>query len=233
MGAFAEYTVVAPSSVAMFEVPKNITRDAAPVMELVIAASRALMPLTDRCAGKRLAILGLGPSGLVVLQYAKALGFAEVIGWDLYPQRRACPCSLGIDAVYDPGADGFDEAIRSMPEADFAVDMMGDELLGQSTFTKLLRKIRPHGTLVSYGHPEHGRTFSPFVFQSRNLTMVSPENDLAVIREKGRALMAFVADGRVRVEPLITRVEDFEQLGPVFERLLAKLDTDIKIVFRV
>ena len=42
-GAFAEYQTVTPGNVAMFCVPEEITRDQAPVMELVLASCRALM----------------------------------------------------------------------------------------------------------------------------------------------------------------------------------------------
>ena len=233
MGAFAEYTTVAPDKIAMFVVPPNVTREQAPVLELIIAASRALMPLTESCAGKTLAILGLGPSGLTAVQYAKALGFKAVYGWDLYPMRRERALSLGANSVYDPGADDFDQQIHVMPEVDIALDMMGDELLGQNTFTKLLRKVRRYGTVVTYGHPEHGRTFMPFVFQSRSLTMISPENDYEVIRKKGDVLMEFINDGRIKIEPMITGVSEFDDLGQAFEILMKQPGADIKLIFLV
>ncbi len=233
MGAFAEYTTVAPDRVAMFEVPENVTLEQSPVLELVIAASRAVMPFTDACQGKRLLICGMGPSGLTAVQYAKALGFAEVYGWDLYPQRRERALLVGCDAVYDPATPDFDQAILAMPEADIAIDMMGDELLGSSTFTKMLRRTKAMGTVVSYGHPEHGRTFSPYVFQSRGLTMVSPENRLPVIREKGAALMRFIRAGRIQIQPLITEVRAFDELGDAFRALLEAPGSEIKIIFTV
>lgn len=233
MGAFAQYQSVSTRGTAMFVAPNNVTREQAPVMELIIAASRALMPFTDCAKGKSLLLMGLGPSGLTAVQYAKALGFSEVYGWDLYPQRRERALGVGADGVYDPSDLAFDQQVAAMPEVDLAIDMMGDELLEQSTFTKMLRKVRSFGTVVSYGHPEHGRTFSPYVFQSRNLTMVSPENDLDVIRQKGAQLMQFVADGRVQVQPLITDVRPFEALGPSFEALLKDPGSEIKLIFTV
>ena len=233
MGGFAEWAAVSPSKIAMFVPPPNVTREQAPVLELIIASARALMPFTDCCQGKTLAILGLGPSGLNATQYAKALGFGAVYGWDLYPARRALALTLGADAVYDPAAADFGEQIKSMPEADIALDMMGDDLLGDETFITLTRKVKPHGTIVSYGHPAHNRVFKPYVFQNRCLSLISPENDYAVIREKGKTLMGFVADGRVKVQPLITRVDVFENLGAVYAQWLERLDSDIKMIFLV
>ena len=231
-GAFAEYSLVSPDAVAMFTVPDNITEDESPVLELVIAASRALIPFSDNCAGKSLAILGLGPSGLAALQYAKMLGFSHIWGWDLYPMRRDAALSLGIDAVCDPSSSSFAIDAAALPEADIALDMMGDEKLLEDTFTKFLRKIRPYGTIVSYGHPEHGRRFSPFVFQSRNLTMISPENRFPVIREKGAQLMKWVADGSIKIEPMITKVQELKDLKESFTYLLEHPNEQIKMIFK-
>ncbi len=231
MGAFAEYTAVSPARAAMFVVPENVTREQSPVLELVIAASRALMPFTEDCRGKRLLIMGLGPSGLTAVQYAKALGFEAVYGWDLYAQRRERALQVGCDSVLDPASPDFDRAAQALPEADIAIDMMGDELLSTSTFTKMLRRTKVGGTVVSYGHPEHGRTFSPYVFQSRNLTMIPPENRLPVIREKGAALMGMIRDGRLQIQPLITDVRPFDALGDSFRALLADPGSEIKLIF--
>ena len=233
MGAFAEYIAVNPDKVAMFPVPDGVSMEESPVLELVIAAGRALMPLTGNCEGKTLGILGLGPSGLVALQYAKALGFNYVWGWDLYPMRRKLALELGIDAVCDPSSPEFAEKAAGLPEADVALDMMGDERMPDSTFNRLLRKTRANGTIVSYGHPEHGRLFSPYVFQSHNLTMISPENRLPVIREKGKHLMEWIASGKIRIGPLVTEVLEFDMLGNSFRYLLEHPDRQIKMVFTV
>jgi threonine dehydrogenase-like Zn-dependent dehydrogenase len=53
--------------------------------------------------GKRLAIGGLGPSGLVAVQLAPALGARMVIGLDPVAQRRRLAQELGADEVWDPG----------------------------------------------------------------------------------------------------------------------------------
>ena len=233
MGAFAEYSIVKPGDVAMFEVPDSISDEESPVLELAIAASRALMRVDQNCKGKRLAILGLGPSGLIALQQAKTMGFLEVWGWDLYLKRREVALSLGIDAVFDPSSSDFDLAIANLAEADIALDMMGDEKLSDSVFTKLLRKTRPSGTVISYGHPEHGRLFSPFVFQSRDLTMISPENRIPVIREKGEQFMKWVAEGKIQIGPMVTKVQQFQSLGDSFQNVMVNPGEQLKLVFKL
>lgn len=231
-GAFAEFQTVSPYQTAMFRVPDSVTIEEAPVLELVIAACRALMQVSTDVWGKRLTICGLGPSGLVLLQYARLLGFEHITGWDLYESRRQLALSLGADEVYDPRT--LPGGTASMgPETDVAVDMMGDDKLpGEPTITALMRTVRQDGLFITYGHPEHGRHFNPYVFQSRNLRMQGPVNDLNIIREKGQAVMQAVAEGKIKIAPLITHVTAFENLNTVFGHLLEKPEDQIKVILK-
>lgn len=215
-GAFAEYQKVNPTQIAMFRVPENVTVKQAPILELVIASCRALMNHPAAPNRESITICGLGPSGLVLCQYAKALGYRRVVGWDLYQSRRDLALRLGADEVYNP-AELTVEQIARMRPTDVGVLMMGDDILpGEPTATLLMRAVRIGGTVISYGHPEHGMRFSPFVFQSRNLTMTGPENNMDTIRRKGAAVMELVRNGGIQIQPLITHCHPFEQLGEAF-----------------
>lgn len=231
-GAFAEYQTVTPENVAMFLVPEAITLDQAPVMELVLASCRALMEFPPKENRKRLSICGLGPSGLVLIQYAKALGYEQVIGWDLYESRRALGKKLGADLIFDP-TDVISQKAGEIPESDLGVLMMGDDLLpGEPTVTAFLRTIRVGGEMVTYGHPEKGIHFSPYVFQSRDLRMKGPEQDMKKIREKGAEVVQMAADGRIQIEPLITHRIEFEEFLPAFENILNHPEEQIKVIMK-
>lgn len=230
VGSFAQYQCIRPADVALFRVPEALSPEAGPVMELVIAACRALMPLEP---SPSLLVCGLGPSGLVMVQYARMLGYRRIVGWDLYKSRRDLALRLGADEVFDPAALGPKE-LGEMGLFHVSVDAMGNDILpGQPTFTSLLRVTKPGGTVVSYGHPQVGRQFSPYVFQSRGLRMVSPEGNLDRIREKGKQVLQAVEDGRIQVEPLVTHRLGFMDIGPAFQRLLEKPEAQIKVTFRM
>ena len=230
-GAFAEYQLVSPGRTAVFEVPKSITSDECPVMELVLAACRALMPYPAEKGRKKLLICGLGPSGQVLLQYARALGYKKIIGWDLYENRRKLAISLGIDEVYNPTELTLEE-VQKMEKADISVYMLGDDQLPEEpTADWVIRATRPYGTLVSYGHPEHGMHFSPYLLQSTNLTMVCPENDMDRVREKGREVISLVEQGKIRIEPLITHRADFSKMPEMFEKLMKHPNEYMKVIY--
>lgn len=231
-GAFAEYQTVTPGNVAMFVVPEEITRDQAPVMELVLASCRALMDFPPEEDRKTLSICGLGPSGLVLIQYAKALGYEKIIGWDLYENRRKLGKELGADLVLDPREVIAGKA-GDIPKSDIGVLMMGDDVLpGEPTDTAFMRTIRIGGEIISYGHPEKGMHFSPYVFQSRNLKMYGPVQDMNRIREKGKEVIRMATDGRIQIEPLITHRIDFEDFLPAFERILSHPEEQIKVIMK-
>lgn len=230
-GAFAQYQLVNPSQTAVFEVPKNITRDECPVMELVLAACRALMQYPAKKDRKKLLICGLGPSGQILLQYARALGYEKIIGWDMYESRRKLALALGIDEVHDPSLFTTEE-VQKMEKSDISVYMMGDDCLEKApTADWVIRATRPYGTLVSYGHPEHGMHFSPYLFQSTNLTMVCPENNMEHIREKGKEIIALVEQGKIKIEPLITHRAAFSEMPEMFENLMKHPNEYMKVIY--
>ncbi len=231
MGSFAEYQVITPSQTAVFKLPDSIGRDESPVMELVVAACRALMPYPGEQGRKKLLICGLGPSGQVLLQYARQIGYEYIIGWDFYPKRRELAVSLGIDAVYDP-RELSQEDLAQMPQADISVLMYGDDQLpNEGALDLVMQATRPYGTLISYGHPEHGAHFSPYLFQSRNLTMCPPENNLDVIREKGKKVVEMVSQGQINVTALISHKVEFTKLYDAFIDLMQNPNEYMKVIY--
>ncbi|MBQ8306057.1 MAG: zinc-binding dehydrogenase [Blautia sp.] len=230
-GAFAEYQVVSPQKTAVFRVPGNLSREACPIMELVLAACRALMGKPAARDRQKLLICGLSPSGQVLLQYARALGYQKITGWDLYESRRKLALSLGIDEVADPSFLRTEE-LECAEAFDTAILAMGDDLLpGEPAADLVIRSLRPGGTLISYGHPEHGLRMNPYLFQSRSLVMMSPENNMDRIRFYGQQVIELVEQERIRVEPLISHKKHFSELRDTFLDLMEHPENYMKVVY--
>jgi L-iditol 2-dehydrogenase len=66
--------------------------------------------------GASVAVIGCGPIGLLLTQVVRAAGAARVLAADPLPHRRLAAEQRGADAVLDPGADGYVEALAAFTD---------------------------------------------------------------------------------------------------------------------
>jgi len=230
VGAFAQYAAVTPSDVCMLKLPSTITRECAPVFELVFASARAIRN-ENITKNTKLLILGLGPSGLVMCQRAKALGAKTVVGWDLYELRRRTARAVGCDYAFNPAEAAFECTKAISSEFDLVIDAMGDDILeAEDTLIQATKLIKKGGKIISYGHPTKGRRFMPFDFQSRNIIMQAPENNLEHIRIIAKETLDFVVQGKIKIEPLITDIFPLYEADKALFKAMEHPDKCIKII---
>ena len=106
-------------------------------------------------AGRSVAVVGLGGTGLAALLGAKAVGAARIVGLDPLAHKRELGRNLGADDVFDAGAEGVVEQVRDATGGgvDYAI-----ECVGKVEAIELAYAItRRGGTTVTSGlsHPEH------------------------------------------------------------------------------
>ncbi len=105
--------------------------------------------------GDRVAIIGLGFIGQVMVCLARHMGAEIVIGSDFVPFRRERALELGADAVFDPAEGDYPEFIKSKTEglgADFV-------LVGPSAPAAVKEGIRaaaPGGRVLMFMAPQPG-----------------------------------------------------------------------------
>ncbi|GAB5561256.1 MAG: zinc-dependent alcohol dehydrogenase family protein [Synoicihabitans sp.] len=76
-------------------------------------------------AGKRIAIAGLGPAGLVAVQLARYHGAKEVVGIDPVADRRDLARKLGASEVETGAADDWPASRSEAKAVDVAIDCTG------------------------------------------------------------------------------------------------------------
>src|SRR5260370_17447106 len=108
-GGFAEY-VTAPAS-HVFPLPESIDNQTAPLIQVLTTCLHAQRQI-DIFPGETVAVLGLGVTGQLHVQLAKARG-ATVIGITRSAEKRGLALRLGADLAF-PGGE---EAIRKVREA--------------------------------------------------------------------------------------------------------------------
>lgn len=201
-GGFAEMIRIPAKNVeaAMFPVPGHLADEAGLFMEPLACALRAVKRALV-LAGDRVAVVGVGSMGLLLLQGAAAAG-ARVIGVDPRADRRELATRLDAWATLDP-ADG-DPVSKLM-------GLTGGEGLDAVFLTAVTRgtvamgqgALRAGGRLLVFadvaGSTQPSLDFTDLFY--RELSVVASYSSSPA--EWGEALN-LLASHRVRVGPLVT-----------------------------
>jgi 2-desacetyl-2-hydroxyethyl bacteriochlorophyllide A dehydrogenase len=122
-GGFAEY-VVAPAS-HVFPLPESIDNQTAPLIQVLTTCLHAQRQI-NIFPGETVAVMGLGVTGQLHVQLAKARG-ATVIGITRSAEKRELALRLGADLAF-PGGEEAIQKVRAATEgrgADVVIECTG------------------------------------------------------------------------------------------------------------
>lgn len=157
-GGWAERMYLLPGT-RLFRVPDNLASELAALTELVavthgLDAARTVTGTGGGFVfGDTVAVIGIGPLGLMHLAKAELLGAGRLIAVDTMAGRLAAAAEFGADTVLDASATTADDRLGQVREvtgglgADVVVDCSGVA----STFTDALELVRPGGTVIEAG----------------------------------------------------------------------------------
>lgn len=145
-GAFAEYTVVQQSSLALK--PQNISMEQAAALPLVALTSwQALVEIAKVKAGQKVLIhAGSGGVGSIAIQLAKSLG--ATVATTTSAKNSGWVKELGADIIIDYKTMDFEQELK---DYDVVLDTQGGK-----TLEKSLNVLKRGGRLISIsGPPDH------------------------------------------------------------------------------
>ena len=157
-GGWAERMYLLPGT-RLFRVPDELPSELAALTELVavthgLDAARTVAGTGGGFEfGDAVAVIGIGPLGLMHLAKAELLGAGRLIAVDTMAGRLAAATEFGADTVLDASATTAEERLGRVREltgglgADVVVDCSGVA----STFTDALELVRPGGTVIEAG----------------------------------------------------------------------------------
>ena len=195
-GGMAQY-VCAPEKSA-FDIG-DLPFEQAAFMEPLSCVLHGLERLDIETAA-RVAILGAGPIGLLLLQGLRLNGAAEVVAVDKNPDRAALAQSLGADR----SLTNLDELERD------AYDAVVDATGAVAVMSRTLDFVRPGGRILLFGVPPAGQkmTVEAFPIFRKGLTILSSFTSL---RNSYQAL-GLLKSRRILVEGLISHRLPLEEL---------------------
>ena len=204
-GGFAEY-VVAPRRNCLV-LPAGVSLEEGAMTEPAAVALHA-MRRSQLQPGETVAVFGAGPIGLLVAQWARALGAARVLIADIAQPSLALARQLGFEVIDSKTCDPVQEIEQRTNGrgADVTVEAAGVP----ATFTAAVASAAPGGRVVMLGNPS-GDVLLPAKLISqvmrRELRLVGTWNSsfsAAGLPDDWRTVLSAVAAGTLQLKPLIT-----------------------------
>ena len=204
-GGFAEYAAV-PASQA-FRLPDSITSAAAPLLQVATTCLHS-QRLTPLFAGESVAVIGLGVSGQLHVQIAKARGAGLVIGISRSRFKNETALALGADMAIEAGEGALDKVLDATGGrgADVVIESTGV----MSAVGEAIRMARFGGQVLLFGIMSACEAALPFYdLYFKELTL---RNGRAAKAEDFADIVALVERGAMQLEPLITHRMALDQL---------------------
>lgn len=195
-GAFAP--LVAAPAYGCHRVPDTVTDEQAAIVEPLSVAVHACRR-ARLGGGERVAVVGAGPIGLLVLQAARALGSRWIAAIEPRGERRALATRLGADAVLDPAAGDPGRALADLTDGERA-DVVFECVGSAAAVATALKASGKGGRVVLVG-------LVPEPVPLNALQVLAHEKEIigsSAYVDEFAAAIQMLARRAVRVDPLIT-----------------------------
>ena len=206
-GGFAQF-VVAPRR-NLVRVPEGVSLAEAAMTEPAAVALHALRRAGGVSVGCSVAVFGAGPVGLMVAQWARAMGAAPICVFDIIPDKIELARRTGFDLAFDSRAGDPVKTVQSITGRDGAhvcVEAAGVP----PTFIQAAAATMRGGRTVMLGNPSADVTLPAGLISQlmrREVTLAGTWNSdfsAAGNDDDWRAVLAGMAARTVNFEPLIT-----------------------------
>ena len=210
-GGFTELISVPLENV--YAVPDSLSWEEAATVEPLACAVRGIDRLSMK-VGDRVAVVGAGPMGILMIQLVKMMGASKVLAVEPRDDRREAALKFGADEVATP-SEALDKALEMTDGigVDKAVEAVGSPAAINTAYPL----VRRGGTLEIFGvSPQDAKwTVSPFDLYNRELTIVTSYRSPLTFE---RAIQA-ASSGRINLKDMVTHVFPLEKAPEAFEML--------------
>ena len=222
-GGFAEYVAVPASHV--FPLPDSIDSRTAPLIQVLTTCMHA-QRLVNIFPGESVVVMGLGVTGQLHVQLAKARGAHPVIGITRSASKRELAETLGADLTI-PGGPGAIEKVREATEgrgADLIVETTGVV----PSLADAITMARVGGRLLLFGIITAKEGALPFYdLYFKELALI---NARVAKPEDYPNSIDLVQRGIVRLEPLVSNVMQLGELNEAIGMLGSDNGQRMKII---
>ncbi len=226
-GGQAEFVNIPNADQTLLHIPDGVSEEQALLLTDAMATAYFGTRNADIRASNMVAVVGLGPIGLIAVELALLLGAARVFAIDPVESRRARAAALGAEALPagpDMIAEIFDRTngrgVQSVIEASGA----------RAAIESALALVAGGGTLSIIGvpQPETGLSVMPIFY--RNLTVRSGNAPVPFL---WREVIPLVQQGRLKAAGLFTHTLPLSEGAEAYRLFDSRRDDVVKIMMEV
>lgn len=214
-GSLCDYVVL--PEFLVFPIPDALSLEVASLAEPAAVGIQAVKQAKTSVWGATAVIVGLGPIGLMTLMAFKAAGGGKAICVDYIDKRLETAKTLGADKICKPN----DPSLVDSAQLVF-------ECAGSTEATeKLMEKVQRGGSVVQVGWPEDVHVAIDIA------ALLDLELNYAGLYRYANCYetaVAWLADGRLKSEGVITHRFPFEEADKAFEWAANNKETSVKTV---
>jgi L-iditol 2-dehydrogenase len=203
-GALSDLLAVPAHNI--YPIPEEIDDRNAPLLQVLTTCLHAQRQ-TQLFPQDSVVVLGLGVSGLLHLQLARARGAHPIIGITRSESKRSLATRLGADLVIDPSDPALKEQVAEATQGqgpDLVVECVGKT----ETLAQAIDLVRVGGRIIVFGTITEDAGELPFYqLYYKELSLANPR---AAKPEDFPASIGLVATGSVELDPLITHTFSLE-----------------------
>ena len=226
VGAASEFFALDSSKAT--KVPDSMTFDQAAMLEPLAVAVHAVKRFNE-IKGAKVAVLGAGPIGQLIQQTAKAMGASQVLVTDISNYRLELAKNTGADFVLNTKeqdfAQGFVKAFGA-DKADVIFECAGSDI----TMNQAIQNARKGSTIVLVAVFGKMATVDLAKLNDSELDL---NTSMMYRHEDYVDAIAMVADGRVKLEPLMSKHFAFEDFQKAYEYIDNNRETTMKVLVDV
>jgi 2-desacetyl-2-hydroxyethyl bacteriochlorophyllide A dehydrogenase len=228
MGSHVRLAVVdageSPSHGYWVSLPDGVAPEDAVLSALASVTERGLQHIGVH-PGDFCVVIGQGVIGQTAAQIARIRG-AEVLAADIAPNRLELAAKYSADAVFNPqDGDLAAEVRRRKPEgADLVVEASGNKAL----IPQAIDLVRPLGRVLLQGWYPGDVAFNFHQAHGRRPTLAVT---CGMDREANRQAVAWLAEGRLTLAPLLTHLFKPERAGEAYEMMRTRPGDFLGVAF--